>query len=35
MESKIMKGEAKGGLDKITKKKEEELRKKEEELQRR
>ena len=35
MESKIMKGESKGGLDKVTKKKEEELRRKEEELEKR
>lgn len=33
MESKIIKGEAKGGLEKVTKKKEKELRKKEEELE--
>lgn len=35
MESKIMKGEARGGLEHVTKKKEEELRRKEEELERR
>mmetsp|Transcript_17939 Transcript_17939/g.53743 ORF Transcript_17939/g.53743 Transcript_17939/m.53743 type:complete len:766 (-) Transcript_17939:710-3007(-) len=35
MEGKIMKGEARGGLEQVTKKKEEELRRKEEELAKR
>ncbi len=35
MESKILKGDAQGGLAEITKKKEEELRRKEAELERR
>jgi hypothetical protein len=35
MESKILKGDAAGGLAEVTKKKEEELKKKEKELERR
>lgn len=35
MESKILKGDAAGGLAEVTKKKEEELKKKEQELERR
>ncbi|KAG1658518.1 hypothetical protein FOA52_009861 [Chlamydomonas sp. UWO 241] len=35
MESQVMKGEARGGLENLTKKKEEQLRRKEEELERR